>query len=325
MQPADPERLELFALEGSTDLGQRVAREAGIELGAYQEQGFPDGELKLGPLESVDGKATCVLGSLHAEPSRSIADKLLRLLIFAGALHDAGAAQVIALTPYLAFARQDQRTASRDPITTRYLATLLQAIGITGIAALDVHDVPAFENAFSCRKWPLSAAPMFVGHFRERAAAQERVVVLAPDAGGVKRAQRVQELLEAAVQRPVQLGFMDKKRSDGGVTEEAFAGDVEGAFVLVVDDLVSGGATLARAAGACLRRGARSVQAAVTHAVLTEGAGERLRASGLASLAVTDSIPAARERCPELDDRIEVLDTSALLAEVVAGRAPRRS
>ena len=318
---AQPRSAVLLAIGASRDLGERIARRAAIPLVDYEEEIFPDGERKIGPAEDGAGRTVLALHSLHArqeDETGGVGDQLLRLLLLIGALKDAGAARVIALTPYLALARQDRRTANGEPVSSRYVAILLQAMGIDAIAALDVHNVSAFENAFSCPSRALSAVPLFVGHFavqlRGRATdhddddAKERpILVLSPDAGGIKRARGFQQRLAGALERPVELGLMDKRRDGDG---ETFAGSAEGAIAIIIDDMISGGTTLARAAAACRRRGAHQVHAAVTHAVLAPGADKRLGDADLDSLVVSDSIPDAARRCPTLGDRLRVLDCS---------------
>lgn len=256
---AQPRSAVLLAIGASRDLGERIARRAAIPLVDYEEEIFPDGERKIGPAEDVAGRTVLALHSLHArqeDETGGVGDQLLRLLLLIGALKDAGAARVIALTPYLALARQDRRTANGEPVSSRYVAILLQAMGIDAIAALDVHNVSAFENAFSCPSRALSAVPLFVGHFavqlRGRATdqddddAKERpILVLSPDAGGIKRARGFQQRLAGALERPVELGLMDKRRDGDG---ETFAGSAEGAVAIIIDDMISGGTTLARAA-----------------------------------------------------------------------------
>ena len=120
---------DLFALEGSRAFAQSVASRLAVPLAPHEERRFEDGEHKARPLQSVRGHDTFVLHSLHGDDTESANDKLCRLLFFCGALRDAGASSVTAITPYLCYARKDRRTKSNDPITTRYVASLFEAIG----------------------------------------------------------------------------------------------------------------------------------------------------------------------------------------------------
>src|SRR5690606_20521277 len=183
-----------------------------------------------------------------------------------------------------------------DPVTTRYVAQVFEAVGCDRIVTADVHNVAAFENAFRCPAVNLEAAPLLAGHFAGAAGGARKIVVMSPDAGGVKRARLFADALAAGAGRPVGLAFVEKSRSEGRVSGEGFAGDVADAFVVIVDDLVSGGGTLARAARAARARGAAAVHAAVTHGLFGRGAARTLGEAGLASIVVTDTTgdPAAR-------------------------------
>lgn len=315
-EPQTPS-FELFALGSSQPLGQRIARRLGIVLAPIREEHFEDGEFKIGPGEPVAGRRVFVLQSLYSDQRGSVSDRLCRLLVFAGALRDAGAEHVIALTPYLAFSRQDRRTRFGEPVSSRYLAALLQSVGVDGVATIDVHNVAGFENAFACRKWLLTAAPLLVAHLAPRLSERERILVLSPDAGGMKRARAFARLLGESLPAQVDLGVMEKRRGGNGGQTATFAGEADGASVVVVDDLVSGGTTLAQASEACRQRGAREVHAAATHGLFAPGAGRRLAKSGIDSLTVTNSIVDPRRRCPELGERLEVVDCAPLFLEVL--------
>lgn len=315
--------MKLFALNASSELGERLAAHVGIALAAHEEREFEDGEFKIRPLEDVGGEHVAVCQSLAADSEQSVSDKILRLLFFCGALRDAGAACVGVIAPYFAFGRKDRRTQQRDPIGTSYVARLFEAAGVDAIATLDPHNVAAFENAFRGVKTVVDAAPLFADHFAPLAAAAPRVVALSPDAGGVKRARTFADLLKERTKRAVDLAFVEKHRSGGQVTGELFAGDVANALVIVYDDMVSSGTTLARAAAACIERGASAVHAAATHALLAPGeALSALDASGLRSLVVTDSVADVRRRCATLVSvTTEVLETAPLFAPVLRGES----
>ena len=228
-----------------------------VELDAHEEREFEDGEHKARPLVSVRDRDVYVLQSLHSDAQQSVNDKLVRLLLFLGALKDASAARVTAVVPYLAYARKDRKSKPRDPVSTRYVAQLFEAVGVDCIVTLDVHNLAAFQNAFRCRCENLEANPLFVAHFAGRLADAD-VVVVAPDAGGIKRAEDFRRRLAAALGRPVPMAFAEKHRSSGIVSGEALVGDVSGRVAIIVDDLISGGTTAARAAQACRARGAQA-------------------------------------------------------------------
>lgn len=306
----------LFALEATAELGAGIARTLGWPLAPHEERAFEDGEHKARPLESVAEADCYVIQSLHGGPDESANDKLCRLLFFAGALKDAGAARVTAISPYLCYARKDRRTKPFDPVTTRYVAALFEAVGVDRVLTLEVHNPAAFENAFRRRAVTLSAAPLFL----ELAArhAGETLCVLSPDPGGVKRAELFREALEARIGRPVGKAFADKHRSAGMVTGDLLVGDVAGATVLLVDDLVSTGGTLVRAARAAKAAGAARVVALAAHGLFMPGAAEALLDPALERIVVSDAVPAFRLAGAEVMRKIEVTPCAPLLATAIA-------
>jgi ribose-phosphate pyrophosphokinase len=194
-------RLCLFALQATSALGAAVAAALDQSLALHEERAFEDGEHKTRPLEPVRGADVYVLHSLNGETDQSANDKLCRLLFFIGALKDAGAARVTALAPYLCYSRKDRRTKPNDPVTTRYVAALFEAVGTDAVVTLDVHNPAAFENAFRRPTVALTAAPLFVDY--AKVLGDARLCVVSPDTGGAKRADLFHEALAAALGRPV--------------------------------------------------------------------------------------------------------------------------
>lgn len=314
--PDLPADMRLFALEATAALGAAVARVLGRPLAAHEERAFEDGEHKARPLEAVAGMDCYVIQSLHGGPDDSANDKLCRLLFFIGALKDAGAARVTAVTPYLCYARKDRRTKPFDPVTTRYIATLFEAVGADRLLTLEVHNPAAYENAFRGRAVTLSAAPLFVEH--ALSVADEPLCVLSPDPGGAKRAELFREALEARIARPVGKAFADKHRSAGVVTGELLVGDVAGATTLLIDDLISTGGTIQRAARAARAAGARRVIAMAAHGLFMPGAAEALADPAIERLVVTDAVPPFRLLGSKAASKLEVLASAPLFATAIA-------
>jgi ribose-phosphate pyrophosphokinase len=308
-------RLQLFALQATAELGEAVARALGQPLAKHEERQFEDGEHKTRPLDPVDGTDVYVVQSLHSGPSESANDKLCRLLFFIGALKDAGAARVTAIVPYLCYARKDRRTKPNDPVITRYVASLFEAVGTDVFVALDVHNPAAFENAFRCRTVALTAAPLFVDY--AKALNGERLCVVSPDPGGAKRAEIFRLALELALNRPVGKGFTDKHRSSGVVSGNLFVGDVAESTALIVDDLVSTGNTLLRSAKAARQAGAKRVIALVTHGLFTQGALEIMADPAIDRFVITDTVPPFRLGSRITNEKIDVIPVGALLAEAI--------
>ena len=321
------EPIALFGLGWDAALVERVAHLLGVPRAAVEERDFEDGEHKARPLESVRGRDVYLLTSLHAEPSASVDDKLVRALFLLGALRDAGAARLTVAAPYLCYARKDRRTQPRDPITTRYVATLFEAVGVDRFVGLDVHDLAAFENAFRIPTVHLEAADALIDALLtdpgsglagvRGVGAREEVVVVSPDPGGVKRADRFRARLEARLARPVGFAVMEKHRSGGQVRSGALVGDVAGRVAILVDDLVASGTTLVRAGQACLAHAATRVLAAVTHAVYTEAALATLATDTLARIWITDSVPPSRYPPAWVARRFAVVDCAPLFAALL--------
>ncbi len=288
----------------------------GRSLARHEEREFEDGEHKIRPLDPVSGQDVYVIQSLHGGPDASPNDKLCRLLFFIGALKDAGAARVTAVVPYLCYARKDRRTKPFDPVTTRYVAHMFEAAGTDAVVTLEVHNVAAFENAFRCRTHTLTTTPLFVDWARKLS--DEKLSVVSPDTGGAKRAELLRETLESVLGRPVGKAFADKHRSAGVVSGDLFVGDVAGATALIVDDLISTGNTVLRAARAARRAGAQRVLALVTHGLFMSGAAQVVGDPAIERLIVTDTVPPFRLPPGPWLDKIESLPAAPLLAETIA-------
>lgn len=309
-------QLCLFALDASRAYGERVASALGIALARHEEREFEDGEHKARPLENVRGRDVYVIQSLYGEPGISANDKLIRLLFFIGTLKDASAARVTAVCPYLAYSRKDRRTKARDPVSSRYVAQLFEAMGTDRMMTLDVHNLAAYQNAFRIPAEHLEARSLFVSWFAARLR-DEAIVVMSPDTGGIKRAEIFRDSLARALGRPVAVAFMEKRRSGGVVSGETVVGDVAGSTILIIDDMISSGTTLARAAAASKTLGARQVFAAASHGLFAEAAAEVLAHPSLEKVLVTNSIPPLRLPPALLGSRVEVLDSTPLIAEAI--------
>jgi ribose-phosphate pyrophosphokinase len=200
-------------------------------------------------------------------------------------------------------ARKDRRTKPNDPVTTRYIAQLFEAIGTDCIVSLEVHNPVALENAFRRRAVALTAATLFVDY--ARALKDEQLCVVSPDPGGAKRAELFREALEQALGRPVGKGFAYKHRSAGVVSGDLFIGDVVGAT------------TLLRAAKAARLAGAHRVIALVTHGLFMAGSAEVIADPAIDRLVVTDAIPTFRLHSETARRKIDVLPVAPLLAEAI--------
>jgi ribose-phosphate pyrophosphokinase len=193
---------------------------------------------------------------------------------------------------------------------------LFEAVGTDRMVTLDVHNLAAFQNAFRCRTEHLEAQALFTAHF-VRLLGDEPVAVISPDIGGAKRADAFRGALAKCLGRPVAAGFMEKRRSRGIVSGDVLAGDVEGRTAIVIDDLISTGTTIRRAAKAARENGAAKVYAAATHGLFMTGAEDVVADAAFERIVVTDTVPPFRLPPPLVRDRLHVLDSTPLVAEAI--------
>ena len=307
----------LFAPQATRTFGERMAAALGLELAPLEEREFEGGEHKTRPLVSVRGRNVYVVQCLSGDVAGSANDRLCRLLFLIAGLKDAGAARVTACLPYLAYARKDRRTKERDPVNSRYVAQLFEAVGVDHVVTLDVHNIAAFENAFRCSVDHLESAPLLADHL-VRAADGRPLAIVSPDIGGAKRAQRVQDLVAVRTDVEVDFAVFEKRRSSGVVSGDLLVGPVEGRHVVLVDDLISAGTTMLRAVRCCRVAGALSVSAFAAHGVFAPGAERLLGPEGPDRLWVTDTLlPTRLQSDPQAAGRLEVLRASTLFAEAI--------
>lgn len=311
----------LFAPNHSVTLGGRIALAAGTSLAASEEREFDGGEHKMRPLQDVHGEDVFVIQTLCGDAQASANDKLCRLLFFIATLKDAGAARVTACLPYLAYARKDRRTQLRDPVTTRYVAALFEAMNTDRVVVLDVHNEAALDNAFRCETIRIEAADTFAEYLAKRADAS-RLVVASPDSGGIKRAQQLRQVLERKIGHSVDFAFMEKKRAAGVVSGETFTGDVNGCEVVIYDDMIASGTTILRATQAARRAGARHIDLIATHAAFLPAATQLFEEHGPDTVVVSDSISLSDAFGPALSSgRLSVCSIAPLFANTIAGLA----
>jgi ribose-phosphate pyrophosphokinase len=321
MPSSDQPKLLVFAPQSARTMGEHVTKHLNVELSASEEREYENGEHKMRPLANVRDRDVYVLSLLCGDATTSSNDRLCRLLLFIGALKDAGAARVTACVPYLPYARKDRRTKANDPISTRYIAAMFEAVKTDRVVVLDVHNLAAFENAFRIPTVPLDTTTLFAQYFADQTGSNDWAVV-SPDIGGVKRAQRLRDVMASRLKREVGSAFMDKQRSAGVVSGETLVGNVAGKRVLIVDDMISSGTTMCRAVAACRRAGAVKVLLAAAHAVfqpqarqLFANADRQMQPDGVV---VTNSVALREEFQTFVDKGLTVLDIAPLYASAVA-------
>lgn len=308
--------LAFFAPSTSAAYGRRLASQFDMPLSALEERDFEDGEHKARPLGPVEGHDAYLIHALHGEPGQSVNDKLMRALLLVDTLRSHGAARVTAVIPYLCYARKDRRTKPWDPVGSRVVATLFEAAGIDRMIAIEVHNQAAFDNAFRRPVRHIETASLFAEHFKPLSR-HAPIVAVSPDAGGAKRVEQFRQLLEEATGHAVGNAFVEKYRSGGLVSGGGLIGSVRGKIAVILDDLISSGGTLLRAADACRKGGAKLVFAAATHGLFNSEALAALADSGLDGLVVADTVPAPATLSSALGSRLTILDSTPLVATAI--------
>jgi ribose-phosphate pyrophosphokinase len=295
-------RLQVFAGSSHRHLAQAIADELQVPLGRALVGSFSDGETRIRLDENVRGSDVFVVQSGIAPVDHHIMEMLLMI----EALRRSSAQRVTAVVPYYPYSRQEKKSIGREPVSAKVVANLLVTAGAQRILTLDLH-APAIEGFFDIPVDHLRAAPILASHIRRLGL--ENLVVVSPDSGGVARATDFRNRVGGG------LALFAKHRPEPEVADLLeMVGDVEGRTAIIVDDIISTGGTLLDAAAELRRRGATRVLACAVHPILSGNAAERIIASDLERLLVTDTIPVPAEK---LNHKIEVLTVAQLLAEAI--------
>ncbi len=298
---------EWIILSGNSNrvLAQKICERLGKSLGEAEVRRFSDGEVFVEIRENVRGRDVYVIQST-CKPAN---DTLMELLIMIDALKRASAKEITAVVPYYGYARQDRKVAPRTPISAKLVADLLVAAGATRVVSMDLHagqiqgffDIP-FDNLFS--------SPVIVDYLKRELMSKGEFVMVSPDAGGVERARAYAKRLNASV------AMIDKRRTGPNVAKAMnVVGDVDGKCCIILDDMIDTAGTLTEAAHALVDHGATKLYAAATHGVLSGPAVERIQASPIEKVIVTDTIPLSPEA--EKCGKIVQLSVSDLFAEAI--------
>ncbi|MCL4402307.1 MAG: ribose-phosphate pyrophosphokinase [Acidobacteria bacterium] len=297
------DRLKVFSGNANPSLAREICVALGIELGRAMARTFSDGEDYVQIQENVRGADVFVIQST----STPVDQHLMELLLMIHALKLASAERITAVLPYYGYARQDRKDKPRVPISAKLVAKLLETAGANRILALDLHAAQ-IQGFFDIPVDHLFASPVMVEYFKPLNI--PKLTVISPDAGGVERARAFAKRLNAP------LAIIDKRREEANVAEVMnVVGQVEGRNCLMVDDLIDTAGTLVKGAEALMERGALSVSACATHAVLSGPAIERIVASQIKEVVFSNSIPlseAARK-----SGRIRQLSVASLLARAI--------
>jgi ribose-phosphate pyrophosphokinase len=286
-------------------LAQKICDKLGKTLGHAEVKRFSDGEVFVEVQENVRGRDVYIIQST----CRPANDTLMELLIMIDALKRASAKEITAVVPYYGYSRQDRKVAPRTPISAKLVADLFAAAGATRVVSMDLHagqiqgffDIP-FDNLFS--------SPVILEYLKREVGSGPEIVLVSPDAGGVERARAYAKRLDSGV------AMIDKRRVGPNVAKAMnIIGDVEGKTAVILDDMIDTAGTLTEAAHAVLDRGAKKVYAPATHGVLSGPAIDRIVASKIERVIVTDTIPLSEQAAA--CKKVVQLSVADLLAEAI--------
>lgn len=298
----DGKKLKIFTGNANPALAKEICDYLGLPLGEAFVGRFNNGEVQIMIDESVRGKDVFII----QPTSYPVNDNLMELMVMADALKRASARHITAVVPYYGYARQDRKTRGREPITAKLVANLMQTSGITRLVTIDLH-AGQIQGFFDVPVDHLYGASILAKYINEKNL--EDVIVVSPDLGGVTRARDLADRIGAPI------AIIEKKRPEPGVAKVMnLIGEVKGKNCIIVDDIVDTAGSLVEGAKALEAFGAKSVMAAVTHAVLTDPASERIANSNIKELIVTNTMPLP-ENCKL--DNVTQLSVAPLLGEAI--------
>jgi ribose-phosphate pyrophosphokinase len=297
--------MKLLAGNSNRPLAEAVGQSLDVPLTKATVKLFPDNEAWVTIDENVRGEDVFVLQSTSYPAN----DNLMELLVCIDALKRASAKRITAVTPYFGYARQDRKTGGRTPISAKLVANLITRAGADRVLTMDLHS-GQIQGFFDIPTDNLQAAPLMATDIKASYRDSADLMIVSPDAGGVVRALALASRLNAG------LAIVDKRRQGPGVSEVAnIIGDVSGRRLIIFDDIVDSGTTLCSAAKSLADAGAAEVSAYITHGVLSGEAIERINASVLKELVVTDSIAGVHPPAP--DGKIRRVSCARLLGEAI--------
>lgn len=323
---------KVFGLDGTSEYAAKIANHLGIELTPHTEKTFEDGEcyVKSGfeydesSAGNVRGHRVYVVQSIYEDKNESVCDKFIKLCFFCASLKDASAYEVIPIIPHLAWSRQDRKTESRAPITTKYVARTLEANGIDRALFLDVHNLSAEQNAFYVPIDVLEAKNLFADWFATNLMKENRckkIKVMTPDSGGLARCERFRNALLKKLRAlgssidDIEIVIFDKIRIKGRPTGGRIIGDVADADVIVYDDMISTGGTMNKACKAVDQCGGRVYAICATHGLFCGNANEIFDELDT-KLVVADTVDPWR-LSQKNQQKLQIVDTTKMISDAI--------
>lgn len=293
---------KMFTLNSNRVLAGEMAKLLGCELGKCSVKQFSDGEIQISIDESVRGSDVYLVQST-SEPNN---EYIMELLIMLDALKRASAKSINVVMPYYSYARQDRKARSREPITAKLIANLLETAGATRVLTMDFH-APQTQGFFDIPVDHLTGIPILSEYFEKKGL--EDIVIVAPHNGGVVRARKMAGILHAPI------ALIDRRRPEHDESEIMnIIGNIEGKNAIIIDDLIDTAGTITTGANSLIEKGAKAVYACCTHAVLSGPAISRIASSSIEELVVTNTIKLTEEK---LINKITALSVAPLLVEAI--------
>ena len=295
-------RTMIFSLSANKKLAEDIANELDMKVSEAHVTHFADGEILCEPVESVREKDVYIVQSTYTP----VTENLFEILVFVDACKRASSRKINVIIPYFGYARQDRKSKPRQPITSRLVADLLKTAGVDRVISVDLH-APQIQGFFSCLIDELTAIPLLATHYEKDN--NSNLVVVSPDHGGVNRARRVAERINAP------LAIIDKRRTGPNVAEVMnIVGDLQGKDCLMVDDMIDTAGSARAGALALKANGAKSVKICCSHGLFSGPASERLLDGVFDEIVCTDSIPLP-ERMKS--DKVKVVSLAPMISKVI--------
>ncbi len=310
-QMLPPRPLKVFSGQSNPALVHDICEYLGIAVGMSTTQRFANDNLQVRFAESLRETDVFIVQSLAGPDVGSVSDAIMELLLMIDAAKSASAARVTAVIPYFSYARSDKKDEGRIPIAARLIADLIQTAGADRLLTMTLHS-PQVHGFFKIPVDHLSSEIVLANYFMTKLDNLDRAVVLAPDAGDIKRASSFARRLGTA------LAFIDKNRvSDTQVEGRGLIGDVRDQCVLIIDDEISTAGTLVEAVNLVREAGAREIHVCCTHGVYVGPAMERIASLGVAEVISTDTVFVTQDKINKALGKLRVLSVAPLFAEAI--------
>ena len=296
----------IFSLTSSQQLTEDVCEKLGLPVGKIKVEHFADGEILVEPQESVRGRKIFIIQSTCAP----VTEHLMEVLICIDACKRASAAEINVIIPYFGYARQDRKAKPRQPITAKLVANLLEKAGANRVVCFDLHAAQ-IQGYFDIPNDNITAVPMIGNYFRNKDFSEDELVVVSPDHGGVGRCRTVAELVNAPI------AIIDKRRPKANAVEAMnVIGDVNNKNCLIIDDICDTAGSLIAACNILKEFGAKDIYVGVTHGVFSQDALEKIEASPIKEIVITDTIP-LQEGAEKITSKITVLSIADMIEGII--------